>query len=179
MPVSEVTNISPILHEVGRRNPAGIMELGIGGGKYGVLCREVLDWVHGRVQPSTWEHRIVGIEGFPEYNNPAWGCYNEVYINDFRKTYHGVSGWPMVLMIDSLEHVEKDEAQALLAFLVAHNRHVIVSVPLGEHPQGAVFGNEFERHLSTWQEADFSLYDYRVLHKAVCLVVSIKGMING
>ena len=32
----------------------------------------------------------------------------------------------------------------------AHARHVILSIPIVEYPQGAHFGNEHEAHLQVW-----------------------------
>lgn len=176
MPVSEITTIPPILAEVVTLNPPAILELGIGFGKYGVLCREVLDAVHGRCSPRSWKHKIFGVEGFADYENPCWSVYNEVAIADFTKHYHKIKNWPLVLMVDSLEHVEKVEARAILHHLVTNNRHIIVSVPVGERPQDAVFGNEYERHRSTWNgPSEFMNYRYKVLHNGVCCAVSITG----
>jgi hypothetical protein len=174
--VSDISNIEPILNEVARIKPAGICELGVGFGKYGVLCREVLEAVEGRCRPDQWQTLIVGVEGFPEYNNPCWQVYNVIKTEDFRQSYEKVTGWPLVMMIDSLEHVEMTEAQTILRYLVENNQRVLISVPLGNCPQDGVFGNELERHRSTWTGAEFRDYDYRVLHKGVCLVVIIQGV---
>jgi hypothetical protein len=180
MPVSDVDNLAPILHEVVRLNPSGILDLGIGFGKMGVLCREVLDAVHGRCQVNDWRTIICGVEGFESYENPAWGAYTKVTIADFRTMYEKVVGWPLVMLIDSLEHLERPEADVILRYLVVHNKQVIVSVPVGECPQEAVFGNEFERHRATYQgPKDFESYTCKVLHNGVCCVVSIKGEYQG
>jgi hypothetical protein len=177
MPVSDVSNIAPILNEVVRINPEGLIELGVGFGKYGALCREVLDAVHGRCRPDQWEHRIFGLEGFMKYNNPVWGAYDQVFQGDFAQCADGIKGWPLVMMIDSLEHLEKAEAQTLLHQLVENNERVIISVPVGNCPQDGVFGNDYEKHRSTWSgPGEFSAYNYRVLHQGVCCVVSIKGV---
>lgn len=176
MPVSDIQNIAPILSEVVRLNPQTIIELGIGLGKYGVLCREVLDGVRGFVRPNAATTFIAGIEGFSEYSNPAWDVYDNVMVADFVDRRNHITNWDLVMMIDSLEHVEKTQAMQLLRFLVTHNRHVIVSVPVGHCPQGAVFGNEFECHRSTWSGVeDFAHHQPKLLHQGVCCVVSIKG----
>lgn len=176
MPVSEISNIPPILSEVVRLQPKTILDLGIGGGKFGTLCREVLDWVHGRVKPRTWKTQIFGVEGFEDYRNPAWGVYDDVWIEDFSKKAEYYRDIDCVLILDSLEHLEKAEAEVFLHQIVSQNKRVIVSVPLGHCPQGEVFNNTYEKHRSTWYgEQDFSQYNYRVLHRGVCLVLSIQG----
>ncbi len=176
MPMSSPENLLPIAAELCALNPAAVCELGVGFGLIGGLTRQMLDVIHGRVQPNAWRHTIVGIEGFPEYKNPMWEIYNRVSIADFRLMYGEIKKWPLVMMIDSLEHVERHEADAILDDLVNNNRHVIISVPLGTCPQEAEFGNELERHRSTWNgPEEFSRYRHRVLHLGICCVVSIEG----
>jgi hypothetical protein len=183
MPVSDIWNIAPILSEVQTLQPKTICDLGIGFGKYGVLCREVLDAVHGRVSAQEGKVFILGFEGFDDYSNPAWKCYDLVMIADFAKLHEVqykayLREHDLILMIDSLEHIEKAEGLALLRRLVKDNKQVIVSVPLGTCPQGAVFGNELERHRATYTGVeDFAEYNgrYKVLYQGVCLVLSIKG----
>lgn len=178
MPVSEIATMPSVMAYVATLNPAGIVELGVGFGKVGVLCREVLEAVHGRVHPSEFQGVLVGIEGFPRYDNPCWSLYNRVIIEDFRKYYTHIRGWPLVMMIDSLEHVDREEAFTILDYLVANNGCVIVSVPIGQCPQGACFGNELETHRSIWLEHDFDKYKHTRLHKGVCLAVAIHGNKN-
>lgn len=176
MPVSDMYSVGPIMAEVARLNPKVVVDLGIGGGKYGVLCREVLDWVHGRCKKSDWQAIICGVEGFEEYRNPVWDAYTNVEINDILAVYESIQNCDLVMMIDSLEHLDKVTAGIVLATLVKNNKRVIISVPVGECPQGGVFGNEFERHRSTWSgPRDFDGYNFHVLHQGVCCVVSIQG----
>jgi hypothetical protein len=174
MPVSDIHNIAPILAEVVRLQPGTILDLGIGFGKYGMLCREVLDGVNGRVDPLLWQTFIEGVEGHDSYRNPVWGAYNLITIRDFRFGGHWAN-FDLVLMIDSLEHCDKPNAYDLLDQLLESNKHVIVSVPLGFCPQGPVFGNELERHRSVWRKSDFQKYGPVVLHEGICLVVSMEG----
>jgi hypothetical protein len=176
MPVSDVNNIAPILSEVARLNPRSILDLGIGFGKYGVLCREVLEGVHGRCDPRLWNVRIEGVEGFEVYRNYVWAAYDRVHVEDFREHYTRYKDFDLVLMIDSLEHCEAEDSHRILSFLLSANKNVIVSVPKGVCPQGAVFGNELERHRSVWNSAaDFAQYRPRVLHNGVCLVMSMQA----
>lgn len=176
MPVSDIGSLPGIMQEVALLNPAGIIELGVGFGKIGVLCREVLEAVHGRCHEDTWQSKVIGIEGFESYRNPCWNVYTDVLIKDFRKDYEEIKGWDLVMMIDSLEHCEKAEAKVILATLVKNNRHIIVSVPIGNCPQGAEFGNDFECHRSIWNgPEEFDTYQSKVLHNGVCCSVSIRG----
>jgi hypothetical protein len=174
MPTSDWDNMAPICKEIHRLQPATVMDLGIGAGKYGVLAREVLDGIWGRVRPELWSHRIVGIEAWEAYRNPAWGAYNHVDIGDFRESK--IEDYGLVLMIDSLEHMHPEGGRSFLAALVACNKRVIVSVPNGVMKQDdPVYGNPYERHLATFYGGEFGAYKHTVLHNGLCKVVSIEG----
>ena len=182
MPVSDINNIPPILHRVVKNNPKTVLELGIGFGKYGCLVREVLDAVHGRTRVHDSEVTLIGVEGYPVYNNPNWGHYNAVLTEDFgnREKWNTYAGFDLVLAIDSIEHLDKDTGLELIKHLVTHNKEVIVSVPLGHWPQGPVFGNTYEVHRADWLQEDFILlaieekFSMQQLHIGVCGVFSLK-----
>lgn len=173
MPWSVYENVAPIINEVARLNPARMIELGIGFGKYGALCREVLDGRYGRCARESWEHQIAGVEVFHSYKGPAWECYSWVDGRDFRQDWNG---WDLVLMVDSLEHLERADGKALLEKLMRDNKHVIISVPNGPCPQPeAMCGNEHEIHRATWYPHDFTALGGTILHQGYCVVASIPG----
>ncbi len=161
MPTSAISAISPILDRVEQLEPKSVLDLGIGYGKYGCLCREYL----GK------QVELIGVEAWPQYRRPAWGEYTDIWLQDYKMRRHWseYQGFDLVLWIDGPEHLGRDCAEALLVHLLANNARVIVSVPLGWRDQGAVGGNEFERHRSMWQLGDFhrrsSVGGARVLHQ--------------
>ena len=171
MPVSEMANIPAIMREVEIVKPRRIIDLGCGFGKYGVLCREVLEAVNGRCSPDKWLVTIDGVEAFGAYKNPCWDVYSNVIIADFTKLppTHFAS-YDLALVIDSLEHLEKEVGKEFLAMLRGQCEKVIVSVPDGVHPQGAVFGNEYERHRGQWTRLDLEKLGGKVVHHATCVV---------
>lgn len=172
MPISDWHGLSDVTNEIIRVAPRSVLDLGIGFGLYGAICREYLDGMHGRCRPDQWETTIIGVEAHGAYHNPAWELYDGVTVAPFADSY---SGFDLVLMIDSLEHLEPEAGRKFLASLVAHNKHVIVSVPNGLMEQGAAFGNEFERHRTTFNGSEFAPYQHSIIHKSICIVASIKG----
>lgn len=177
MPISDLGGYPAIMAEVQQLNPQRVLELGIGFGLIGAGCRQILDAQHGRCDILTWKAQIWGVEIFKSYENPLWTIYDGVDIQDFTKELTWPKkAWDLVMMIDSLEHVKPELGRLFLEGLVKYNKHVIVSVPNGRMDQGAVFGNEHERHLWTFTDLEeFKPYNFRVLHRGVCTVVSIKG----
>jgi hypothetical protein len=165
--------------EVLRLQPKKVFDIGVGCGKYGALCREYLDMAHGRFERWEWQTRIDGLEGFTTYRNALWQMYNEISIARIEARVPHIKGWDLVLMIDSLEHLDKVTGMQVLTDLVANNKHVLVSVPRGLYPQGAVHGNELERHRATWYESDFHVgftgARIQQPERSPCLIVSIRG----
>lgn len=176
MPISSWGNIPAVMNEIYRLQPKTVIDLGVGFGKWGTLAREVLDAMHGRCRPDQWKVPIVGVEAWEAYQNPAWEVYDAVGIYDFAKD--PPRGFDLVLMIDSLEHLEPEAGRAFLAELLEHNKHVIVSVPIEYMPQGAAYGNKFETHRTHHSGAEFDQYQPTVLHRDSVLTVSMKGKWN-
>ncbi len=176
MPISNWEQIPAIMNEVYRLQPKKVLDLGVGFGKWGPLLREVLDGMHGRCRREQWEASIWGVEAHSAYSNPAWDCYSGVIRCDFSSLEPAyLSGNDLVLMIDSLEHLEPVVGWRFLDQLVANNRHVIVSVPVVLMPQGAVYGNEFETHRTHHDGTEFARFNPVTLHKSITQVFSIKG----
>ena len=174
MPTSDFHAVSDIMGEIQHLCPRSVLDLGAGFGKFGVLCREILDARFGRCRPDQWETRIDGVEAWQAYQNPCWEIYNRFTTGAIRKIY---SGYDLVLMIDVLEHFDSNSGSDILTRLVAANKHVIVSVPNGKMEQGAEFGNPHEAHVRTFNGVeDFGLYNFKLIHQSVCTVVSIEGM---
>lgn len=173
MPISNWDQIPAIMNEVYRLQPLAVADCGIGFGKYGPLLREVLDGMHGRCRPAQWQAHLYGMEAHRGYKNPAWECYNSVQVVDFSKQV--IKGAGLVLMIDSLEHLEPEQGRKFLDYLVENNRHVIISVPVVPMPQGAVYGNEFETHRTHHDGTEFERFNPVVLYRGMTQVFSIKG----
>lgn len=177
MPISDYHGVSAIMGEILLLSPDCVLELGVGFGKWGVLCRELLDAAYGRCRPDQWKTRIYGVEVHPAYRNPAWGAYDHVCVGDFASSFEPITQgcYDLVLMIDSLEHVEPTRGRSLLAELMEANDQMIVSVPNGEMAQQAVFGNAFEEHRWTFNGLEeFEAYNPKLLHQGVCTVVSLR-----
>ncbi|HII30270.1 TPA: glycosyltransferase family 1 protein, partial [Candidatus Woesearchaeota archaeon] len=83
MPSSSHYQISKIMNLVVKLNPSSILDVGVGFGKYGVLCREYLELGDGREEYDKFLRRIDGIEAFKNYITPLHRfIYDHIYIGD-------------------------------------------------------------------------------------------------
>jgi hypothetical protein len=157
MPVSDYNHISDVLHVVAQFNPKSVLDVGVGFGKWGVLCREVIDVYQGRLSSSEWQTKIDGVEIFEAYRNSVWSlAYDQVLIGNIFDLIDEMPKYDLTLLCDVIEHFEKKEGLLLLEKLLAHSKIVVLTSPRGYHVQGAAWGNDHERHLSGWSQNDFS-----------------------
>jgi hypothetical protein len=56
---------------------------------------------------------------------------------------------------DGPEHLRMSESISLLNALKTKFKKIIIATPKGEFPQGALFGNPAEEHLSSWEIKDY------------------------
>jgi len=174
VPVSDLHSFSDIAIEIQRIAPRSVLDLGVGYGLYGALCRQIMDGQNGRCHPAKWKGVLRGVEAWKDYQNPCWEAYNAVQIAEIKGRW---VGYDLVLMIDVLEHFDMQRGREVLREAVMGNKHVIVSVPNGLMEQGAAFGNPYETHRHTFHGMEeFKDYNFKLIHQSVCTVVSIEGM---
>jgi len=153
---SNIETIDPILRFVLDENPKSILDIGVGFGKYGFLCREYLECVKNRTfVKDKWVVRIDGIEAYEKGILPHHEhIYDFIYQCDAEKM-DIPDFYDLYLMIDVLEHMYNP-----LDFLyrLPLSKGLIITVPYGTFKQGAVFGNEYEKHVSFFTEKDFYFF---------------------
>ena len=103
MPTSDYHQISDVLHVIEQVRPARVLEVGVGFGKWGFLCREILDVYYERVQPESWTTVIDGIEIYEPYRNPTWDlAYNEIHIGDAREILPRLGQYDLIMVQDAI-----------------------------------------------------------------------------
>jgi hypothetical protein len=139
--------------------PERVLDVGVGFGRWGMIVREFCDVWYSRIFKEDWKVHIEGIEAFPKsitaYHREF---YNLIHTGDAAKIIPTLPGpWGVVIFGDVLEHFDKPTANRLLNICLDRSDYVLVNIPLGEeHEQGAAYGNEYERHLSSWDVPDFA-----------------------
>lgn len=184
MPSSPFQQLTQIVEIIRVLDPSSVLDVGIGFGKYGLLAREYLDVNSGHLRRADWRRRIDGIEAFRDYQSPLHEyVYDHIFFGDARKVVKDLDmRYDLILLIDMLEHFNRDQGLSFLSDLTTIGRNVLVSTPGGYVEQGPLFGNQFEEHHSGWHKRDFSKFEQRCFipneFSLICLIGDDVAMIN-
>jgi len=153
MPTGRPHAIPFVIDMIMSHNPGSILDVGSGFGKWGMLLREYLEVWQGRLARDSWEKRIDAVEIFRGYAELPWNelFYNNIYIADVR-SIDNIDEYDLVLFGDVIEHMDRGSGRTLLDKC----KRYIVITPGYDSPQGEVFGNKYETHVSRWHEEDFN-----------------------
>jgi len=146
---------------INQANPSTIWDMGAGEGTY----RDLM-WDEGI--DSVW----IAVEIWKPYIEEfiLWRDYDAVYNYDIRDTsFFGAAdrNHDLAIFGDVLEHMTEDEARHVILQAKLHFRYILVSIPLGYHPQGEVNGNPHEAHLKHWE--------FDEMHAAMGYCMAFKG----
>ena len=160
-------NVSPFTKvKQAKQFPLRVLDIGVGGGRWGFHFRDTMEWRADRYQKEDWVYTVDGVEVHETYRNPVWGyAYNRIDIGDVRNLIDEIEQRPhydFIFFMDVIEHLPKADGVALLGRLIKRTKNrLLLTFPDGNQPeaalkQGAVHGNEHERHVSLWTEADLA-----------------------
>ena len=155
MPTSRPTALGFVCDQFIARQPKSVLDIGIGFGKFGFLAREYTDVWSGRYfNPET---KVDGIEVFEPYITELQKLiYNHIYIGEALDVLEGLGRqiYDMAVCSDMLEHVTKVHGLRIIGEAKRVSRYSVIVIPAYPGPQGSVYGNEHERHVSRWVAAD-------------------------
>jgi hypothetical protein len=122
--------IGQIIEIVISLKPRGILDIGPGRGKYGVLFCEYL---------REWAEQDVIVDAVA--NEPIWcrHAYHEVYRGDALEVLpHLTKNYNLVTIIDVIEHLKVEDGQKLLRLAAGRGEKILLTTPkdaskCGEH----------------------------------------------
>ena len=158
MPSSHHYQLNEIIELIIETNPAKLLDIGIGYGKYGFLAREYLElWEQGSAYDSH-KRQIDGIEAFDAYITPVHRLiYDHLFSGDAKDVLPSIKDrYDLILMIDVLEHFTYDDGLKVLDECRRCGRNILISVPRLMSVQEEIYGNPFETHRYNWKRKDFS-----------------------
>ncbi len=138
----------------------------------GPSCESLLDVGCGRDSPvrhlRVRPGRLVGVDGhLPAIEaSCALGIHDEYHQISVLKIgeLFGPGSFDGVLALEVIEHLNEEEAVALIAQMERlARRFVILSTPNGFFPQGDAGGNPFQVHRSGWTPEKLESMAYRVI----------------
>lgn len=151
MPTSDAEGKDWSLERFKRHLPNTVTDVGPGEGTYAKLFRPVHEgvwWTAVEIhKPYVRKHGLKSTK--------TRTMYDEIHVMDVREAPDHLLYRDLVVFGDVLEHVERDDAVALLQRAVAAGAwNIFVSVPVVESVQGEVDGNPHEAHLHQWDPDD-------------------------
>jgi len=172
MPMSSHETFSKVIWIISHEKPHSILDVGCGDGFYGVAFRRYLDGNvadgRGLHKKDTWQHRIDGLEIYPDYKNPIhdyfynqilWGVNALEYFQNPKPS----QTYDCIFMGDIIEHLEKSDGMKMILNARNHlneNGILLIVTPIvkdqwHESPND----NPREAHLSLWDEYDFDFIE--------------------
>lgn len=156
MPSSRPELIVPVLNFLSQSNPRTILDVGCGFGKFGFLAREYLGLWNDRNGSGHRLQVIDAIEVYEPYIGPLQRMvYDDIHIGDVCDLCESVDLYDAILMVEVIEHLDKDEGKRVISTLKDKSRFMLVTTPVVVQDQGAECGNDFEVHRSQWSGGDF------------------------
>ncbi|MBI4665345.1 MAG: tetratricopeptide repeat protein [Nitrospinae bacterium] len=159
MATSSIGHVRHVLFHVLKNGPASVLDVGIGFGRWGFLCRELLDVFHERVTKDKWKTRIEGIEIYEPYIQPHQRyIYDQIHIGDAKDVINTLGRYDIIIIGDMLEHLTKDDGWALFhSAMERANMGLILNLPIGkEWLRETGSENKYEDHLSWWALDEFA-----------------------
>jgi len=154
MATSEHWQIPRVVNVIARQQPASILDVGSGWGKFGVLSREY-----------TQASRIDAIDAIA----PRYPVYDHAYQGDLRRLREILPPetpvYDLAVFVEVIEHLTKPDAIHLVGQLLQVARRVLITTPWGFRPQ-EIPGMPFETHRSGWYPWEFAKLA-RILHVEV------------
>jgi len=161
MPFSRPVKIPIIINELTKIKFDSVLDVGCGYGIYGALIRNYFETTHKRFAKWEWKIHIEGVEAEARYNNPLWWCYDYVHVYDFRDFKS--KKFDLVLLLDVVEHFEKEEGKEILRKAEGMAKNIIVSTPAKFIQNIGWEDYPTEKHQSLWSPDDFK--GYRVIEE--------------
>lgn len=156
--------ISPIVSKILSLRPQTILDIGLGYGKWGYLCREYLEAWNDRIEPIDWAVKVVGIEAWKPFSELQWNMinYNNIIVGDALEEIKKINeNFDLVIATDVLEHLDKNRSIELFEEgLKKAERCFIVSIPLGKNwlHNKIVYNNPYNAHKCVWYEEEILKY---------------------
>lgn len=89
----------------------------------------------------------------------------QIFLGDMRQydEFIDPNDCDCAMMIDTLEHLPREDGDVLLPKMQESFRKILVFTPCGEHAQGPIDNNPYQEHKSTWFPSDLEGLGFSVV----------------
>ncbi len=148
--------------------------------------QSILDIGCGRGEPIRFINRhgrffTVGVDAFEPYLRECQRCgtHNEYVLCDIRRLPFRRKSFDVVLCLEVLEHLEKEEGKQLIDTMEGiASKQVIISTPIGEYEQHTYDGNPYQEHSMSWSPAELKELGYRVRGHGISHLGGETGLVS-
>ncbi len=161
MASSYAEQIPVIIHVIRAVAPKTILDIGKGFGKYAFLTHEYcgIPSIRRPLPSKTFADqssiKIDAVEINESYLFPHIAqLYNEVFIGRIQEVYKTLPRYDLILMVDIIEHLEKDIGRTILRHFLNCSQIVLVATPKHFFQQ-ELYESPHEHHISYWKVGDF------------------------
>ncbi len=159
-------NITDVLEIIRKVDPVKILDVNVGFGRWGILCRELLERDNnGKIKrPDLWNMKIDGVENID--TNYLHTYHDIFYDNIYRQSVQNflknhVALYDITIFSDVLENTQKQVAVNMIRDAMDISRFILIYVRLGDHNKSELDIN----NISYWEEDDF--LDYSIVSKII------------
>lgn len=155
------SQIPTIIYLIQQLKPKTVLDIGKGFGKYGFLIHEYVgidkqkQLKPGLSMAAQSNVSVDAIEVDKDLLLPHLSqFYNEIFVGDVFDIYDKIGAYELVIMIDVIEHLNKEKALELLKYFISKGTKIIIATPIDFFEQ-KLYESEYENHISHWQKRDF------------------------
>lgn len=159
MPVSDSESLPTYKVLLEKYLPKSVFDIGVGYGNIGNYTKKIL--------PNC---KIYGVEIFAPYlnykNGIPFSVYDSIILGDIIDLSDKLWKVDLISAFDVIEHLERQDGIKVIKQLQrVAKKGVIVTVPIIDYPQGEVFGNIHETHLTQWKVKEMEKIGGKILFK--------------
>jgi 2-polyprenyl-3-methyl-5-hydroxy-6-metoxy-1,4-benzoquinol methylase len=166
MMTSFAENIKPIIESIVEVNPKRILDIGSAFGKFSILAREAILSIRAEGQDLTPvdDLEIDCIEMAKYFQNQPYhaNLYQKHWHMDAREIdWLGMPEYDLILLIDVIEHWNKEEAKKIIEELKKYTKaKILISTPKEvAFYKEEYYGADCPKHISQWIREDFEGID--------------------
>ncbi len=161
MATSFISQIPIIVNVVKSLRPKTVVDIGKGFGKYGFLLHEYvgisterkIDPVKSLCEQSELTIDAVDVDSSLSLPHLPH-IYRHLFDDDLLKFSSNCGQYDVALLIDIIEHVDKNDGLAAVENLLRKCKYLVISTPDHFFEQH-LYESEFEEHRSLWTPSDF------------------------